>query len=299
MGGAAKSESELADIPPSSQYVIEWASGWAVRETMEWSGGRQPTRTIVHAHRNENVWSVVVGLADLRVDEDAQVDFGSRCHTKQVERVCRVQDRAIEVPHNSKPPPPCPSCSSLPSFPQRLLLLTNLHRLTLPSPLKNQAFNMRSSIIRSLSIAVCVFLAVLAVASANPEVDAIALADNAPAPEVELSNTAQYTWSTGAYTPCSATCGSGDKTRSVVCINTASGQPVADPYCTTVKPASIELCALPNCVPAWVVSPWTVCRCSTRTRSVTCMIGTITAADQFCPAPKPSTLQRCVSFPRC
>ncbi len=54
-----------------------------------------------------------------------------------------------------------------------------------------------------------------------------------------------YTWSTGAWSSCSKTCGGGTQTRAVSCKN--GGTAVADSFCSASKPAPSQSCNTSTC----------------------------------------------------
>ncbi len=58
---------------------------------------------------------------------------------------------------------------------------------------------------------------------------------------------ATHGWVVGAYGVCSATCGGGTQSRSVLCVDT-DGNVVADSNCTTTKPATSQSCNTQACV---------------------------------------------------
>jgi hypothetical protein len=57
-----------------------------------------------------------------------------------------------------------------------------------------------------------------------------------------------YSWSEGTYGSCSATCGGGTQTRTIVCKDN-SGNTVADSNCTGTKPAASQACNQGACAP--------------------------------------------------
>ncbi|MFZ4462136.1 MAG: thrombospondin type-1 domain-containing protein [Patescibacteria group bacterium] len=63
-----------------------------------------------------------------------------------------------------------------------------------------------------------------------------------------------YSWQTGNYGSCSATCGGGTQTRSVVCVMDQGGSVVADSYCTGPKPTDSISCNPDPCNNVPVVS---------------------------------------------
>lgn len=82
-------------------------------------------------------------------------------------------------------------------------------------------------------------------------------------------------WVTGNWQPCSASCGGGTQTRTVMCVDSA-GAELADSACTTVKPASSNTCNGQACPSyEWRVSGWSSCSSwcggGVQTRSVKCV----------------------------
>lgn len=57
---------------------------------------------------------------------------------------------------------------------------------------------------------------------------------------------ANYMWVQGGFGACSATCGGGQQTQSVVCQNSA-GQTLADSFCSGTKPAATQACNTQAC----------------------------------------------------
>ncbi len=113
--------------------------------------------------------------------------------------------------------------------------------------------------------------------------------------------TSTYTWNIGAYGTCSKTCGTGARTRTVVCQN-QNGQTVADSSCPSPKPTTTSPCNTEPCPPdvtyAWQVTPGICskeCGGGTATDVVVCKRndGT-TANDSLCnAATKPPTNRTC------
>lgn len=64
--------------------------------------------------------------------------------------------------------------------------------------------------------------------------------------ECGTTTAATYDWNTGGYGTCSATCGGGTQTRTVVCQDN-SGNVVDDSYCTEAKPAVSQDCGTQLC----------------------------------------------------
>lgn len=76
---------------------------------------------------------------------------------------------------------------------------------------------------------------------------------NCPEPEPEPEPTptpTTYSWSTGAWSSCSGSCGinNATQTRSVICVASTGGS-VSDGMCTTTKPATTQACTASICPP--------------------------------------------------
>lgn len=85
------------------------------------------------------------------------------------------------------------------------------------------------------------------------------------------TRTSTYGWQTGPYGPCSNPCGSGLRTRMVVCVD-EQGQTVDDGLCPAPAPANVEECTDDSgcnyAYGAW--SPWSPCMNGLRQRSREC-----------------------------
>ncbi len=108
-----------------------------------------------------------------------------------------------------------------------------------------------------------------------------------------------YTWITGSFEQCSAACGGGTQTRTVVC-QREDLVTVPDTFCTGEKPAASQQCNLNACAGAfnWNIGDYGACNktCGggTQTRNVICQNSSNqTVADAQCPTPKPGTSQAC------
>lgn len=62
------------------------------------------------------------------------------------------------------------------------------------------------------------------------------------------ANRVTYQWQTSSWGDCSATCGAGTKTRSVVCMG-SNGQSGSDAQCGNPKPSGSEACMMTECPP--------------------------------------------------
>jgi len=120
-----------------------------------------------------------------------------------------------------------------------------------------------------------------------------------------------FSWQADAWSACSAKCGNGVKTRSVVCVND-KGKFAAESQCTAsagLKPASSAVCNSEACPAyAWRVAEWSDCssKCGggSKTRSVQCFgSDNKMVDDSVCTtlAPKPAVsakcnMQKCLKF---
>ncbi|XRB10254.1 thrombospondin [Pseudoscourfieldia marina] len=133
-----------------------------------------------------------------------------------------------------------------------------------------------------------------------------------------------YSYATGSWAVCSASCGGGTQTRSVTC-KRSDGQAVADTMCSGTKPSTSLSCNTQACTtPSTTASPTTTkpadeapttsytyafsegsfgscsesCGGGTRTRTVTCLRSDGQAvADTMCSGTKPSTSDSCNNQP--
>ncbi|XP_002737662.1 thrombospondin type-1 domain-containing protein 7A-like [Saccoglossus kowalevskii] len=123
-----------------------------------------------------------------------------------------------------------------------------------------------------------------------------------------------YSYYTGAWGECSATCGSAIRTRSVYCAASGSTSQVDTNNCIGAGlevPTATDICVVPACqVYAFTVGEWSscssTCGSSYRTRSVTCVdqSSDVTVSDSLCSTlgvSKPSTqedcaVQQCTTF---
>ena len=118
-----------------------------------------------------------------------------------------------------------------------------------------------------------------------------------------------HTWNISSWSGCSASCGAGQDTRSVVCQDTATYAPLDDMVCVAsgqAKPQAARSCMVTTCVPAeWRVGEWSSCAAttcgtaSTATRTVECVNALLSVInDDHCVTaglPKPATSRVCAA----
>ncbi|XP_045680952.1 ADAMTS-like protein 3 isoform X1 [Phyllostomus hastatus] len=108
-------------------------------------------------------------------------------------------------------------------------------------------------------------------------------------------------WHTGAWGPCSATCGVGIQTRDVHCLH--PGEPPAPAEgCGDEKPHALQACNQFDCPPGWHIEEWQQCSrtCGggTQNRRVTCRQlltdgSFLNLPDALCQGPKASSRKSC------
>lgn len=108
-----------------------------------------------------------------------------------------------------------------------------------------------------------------------------------------------YSWDIADWSTCSAACGGGTQTRTVVCRDSENNV-TPDGRCPGTKPATSQICNAQACVDnyTWLIGDWATCSANcgggTQTRSVICKDQNgADAADNQCPAPKPALQQTC------
>lgn len=66
-------------------------------------------------------------------------------------------------------------------------------------------------------------------------------------------------WSVGEWGVCSRSCGGGEQTRQVQCVQRTSQTNVdalADSYCAQPTPTRRQTCNTHSCPPVWTTGPW-------------------------------------------
>ncbi|XP_047014477.1 A disintegrin and metalloproteinase with thrombospondin motifs 16 isoform X2 [Ictalurus punctatus] len=117
-------------------------------------------------------------------------------------------------------------------------------------------------------------------------------------------------WSVGDWGVCSRTCGSGEQSRQVQCVQMASHTRVkvlSDEQCVQPPPVRTHTCNTHSCPPTWSVGTWTQCsrKCGkgVQRRAVVCVRRTPGSRDLALPdsecvlLPKPHSLENCVLKP--
>ncbi len=111
-------------------------------------------------------------------------------------------------------------------------------------------------------------------------------------------------WTTGAFSACDTTCGTGTQARNVTCVR-ADGTPVADTSCIDVMPVRSQSCSnISTCSYGWSNSAFGSCSNScgngTQSRTVSCLRSDgATVADTFCTGTRPATAQSCNNTSAC
>ncbi|XP_054638948.1 A disintegrin and metalloproteinase with thrombospondin motifs 16 isoform X1 [Dunckerocampus dactyliophorus] len=113
-------------------------------------------------------------------------------------------------------------------------------------------------------------------------------------------------WSVGEWGACSQSCGGGEQTRQVHCVQRSSQtkeDTTADSHCSQPAPARRQACSTRSCPPVWKLGPWSQCsrKCGNglRKRTVLCTrpntdTQSQTLADSLCAGlPKPASQESC------
>ncbi|XP_056901633.1 A disintegrin and metalloproteinase with thrombospondin motifs 16 [Takifugu flavidus] len=113
-------------------------------------------------------------------------------------------------------------------------------------------------------------------------------------------------WSVGEWGACSQSCGGGEHTRLVQCIQRTSqtdADNLSDAQCIQPAPARRQACNTHSCPPVWSTGPWSQCsrKCGSglRKRTVLCTstkpgVETRTLPDSLCAGlPKPGSQESC------
>ncbi|XP_019343740.2 A disintegrin and metalloproteinase with thrombospondin motifs 18 isoform X2 [Alligator mississippiensis] len=85
-----------------------------------------------------------------------------------------------------------------------------------------------------------------------------------PVTETKLCNTnpCPAYWSTGEWSTCSKSCGGGQQSRLIQCVQKKSFQKeevVAHSLCPVSTPAQVQMCNNRDCPPEWSTGPWSQC----------------------------------------
>lgn len=136
--------------------------------------------------------------------------------------------------------------------------------------------------------------------------DAVCAASSEAPPTMQTCNMQKCSeYRTGRWSPCSATCGSGEQTREVTCVG-SGGMRLEETACATLlRPPSIRACESAPCSRevSWHVGAWGLCSrsCSSgsRERQVICSDRErhLYPVDQCSSRLKPATVERCNTQP--
>ncbi|KAJ0062861.1 hypothetical protein NL108_008148, partial [Boleophthalmus pectinirostris] len=136
--------------------------------------------------------------------------------------------------------------------------------------------------------------------------DAVCAAYSEAPPTLQTCNMQQCaSYRASRWSPCSATCGSGEQTREVTCIG-SGGMRLEETACATLlRPPSIRACSAAPCARevSWHVGAWTLCSRScgsgSRERQVICSDRErhLYPVGQCSAQPKPATVERCNTQP--
>lgn len=111
-------------------------------------------------------------------------------------------------------------------------------------------------------------------------------------------------WYTGPWGQCSAECGNGTQSRSLLCIsNNDGGVEAVDPLkCSRVsKPITAQPCRLKPCGIQWYATAWSACSSSCnsgyRVREVRCLTDDTVPSDECDPNSIPESREECNKHP--
>ncbi|XP_035493182.2 thrombospondin type-1 domain-containing protein 4 [Scophthalmus maximus] len=114
----------------------------------------------------------------------------------------------------------------------------------------------------------------------------------------------QLEWYTGPWGQCSAECGNGTQTRSVVCVFNNNGRVeiVDQAKCSSLpQPITAQTCRLKPCGVQWYVTEWSACSRSCnggyRVREVHCLADNVAPSDRCDPNPTPESREECNKQP--
>ncbi|XP_077454766.1 A disintegrin and metalloproteinase with thrombospondin motifs 16 isoform X1 [Stigmatopora argus] len=107
-----------------------------------------------------------------------------------------------------------------------------------------------------------------------------------PTPGIIPCNTqpCPASWSMGAWGACSQSCGGGEQTRQVHCVQRSQTKnaTIADSHCSQPTPARRQACSIHSCPPAWTTSSWSQCsrQCGNGLRKRTVLCARLTSGTQ-------------------
>nr|XP_023676690.1 ADAMTS-like protein 1 isoform X2 [Paramormyrops kingsleyae] len=143
----------------------------------------------------------------------------------------------------------------------------------------------------------------------EPAEEALCVSARRPPQMVRACNTMPCPprWEVGAWSPCSATCGVGLRTRAVVCARPRSHGdngtvPAGESECRHPKPSSVQACNRFDCPPMWETQDWGPCSQScgggTQRQGAACKQrladgSVLELPETFCPSRGPTALRPC------